>query len=58
MLPHGTPASVEEEEEEEWEFIATAKGRYGWGLHPYTQNTAEVTKVLPLGQFQMNPSRC
>ena len=28
--------------EEEWEFIATAKGRYGWGHHPYTQNTMAV----------------
>ena len=27
---------------EEWEFIASAKGRYGWGHHPYTQNTVEV----------------
>ena len=28
--------------EEEWEFIASAKGRYGWGHHPYTQNTVDV----------------
>ena len=35
--------------EEEWEFIASAKGRYGWGHHPYTQNTVDVPKVFPLG---------
>ena len=30
------------QEEEEWEFIANRKGRYGWAHHPYTQNTKEV----------------
>ena len=29
-------------EEEEWEFIAQAKGRSGWGHHPYTQNTVKL----------------
>ena len=29
-------------EEEEWEFIASAKGRYGWGHHPYTQTKYHV----------------
>ena len=29
-------------EEEEWEFIAQAKGRSGWGHHPYTQNTVRT----------------
>ena len=30
--------------EEEWEFIAQAKGRYGWSHHPYTQSTAKLIK--------------
>ena len=30
--------------EEEWEFIASAKGQYGWGHHPYTQNTVVEPK--------------
>ena len=29
------------EEEEEEVFIASAKGRYGWGRHPYTQKYSE-----------------
>ena len=34
-----------QEEEEEQELIASAKGRYGWGRHPYTQ------------QYNVDPSR-
>ena len=31
------------------EFIAQAKGRYGWGHHPYTQNTAELFEAISQG---------
>ena len=39
MMEPMSEEAEEEEEEEEQEFIATARGRYGWGRHPYTQNT-------------------
>ena len=29
-------------EREKMEFIASAKGRYGWDRHPYTQNTVRM----------------
>ena len=43
-FPHSFIHSLEEEEE----FIASAKGRYGWGHHPYTQNTARIFQRMDL----------
>ena len=43
-FPHSFIHSLEEEEE----FIASAKGRYGWGRHPYTQNTARICQRMNL----------
>ena len=43
-FPHSFIHSLEEEEE----FIASAKGRYGWGRHPYTQDTARICQRMNL----------
>ena len=57
LLKKGYEKKKDEEEEEEQDFIAPAKGRYGWGHHPYTQSTMKSCQAAKFSSDKLHNRR-